>query len=314
MISMENFSSHKLIFGDCRKVLKTIPEESIHLIITSPPYNLSKGYGKWKDNLPFEEYLKFTEEWLRECYRVLVNGGRICVDIPVYTHKNNGNQNLLFHFLRIMKEIGFKERELILWIKMFGLDLASSYKVYGTWSPKNPSMDYPSEVIIVMNKNDRNLDGKLSDLTKYELIKWRRNVWFITPGRDRTHPAPFPEEIPRRLIKIYSFVGQTVMDVFVGSGTTTKVANELTRNSIGIEINEDFLPLIKGKIEVEKNKSKFEIVNSNGNSDFNNDRADYQIEILTEKIKDCLDNLNVRKESPISVNWKRELDRFFGDW
>ena len=310
---MENFSKHKLIFGDCREVLKSLPEESVHLIITSPPYNISKDYGKWKDNLPFEEYLKFTEEWLRECFRILVNGGRICVNIPIYTHKNNGNHSLLFHYLRIMKEIGFKERELILWIKMFGLDLASSYKIYGTWSPKNPLMDYPSEAIIVMNKNDRNLEEQFSDLKKHELMKWRRNVWFITPEYDRTHPAPFPEEIPRRLIKLYSFVGQTVMDVFAGSGTTVKVANELTRNSIGVEINEDFLPLIKRKIEIGKNKSRFEIVNSNGNDDFEINEINYQIENLTEKVKDCLDSLNGKNKLKINENWERELDKFFGD-
>ena len=245
----EVVTKQTIYVGDCREVLKSLPHKSVHLIVTSPPYNMGKNYGNWNDRMDFSEYLDFTKEWLNECYRILVDGGRICVNLPVYKYRTNDNTNLMFEYHRIMKRIGFEEREVIFWIKLFALEFASSYKIWGNPTPHNPYMDYPCEVILVMNKNGRRLKGKYYDLTRGQFYKWRRNVWFITPEYDRTHLAPYPEELPRRLIKFFSFVGQTVLDPFLGSGTTIKVANELGRNSIGIEIDRSYVEMAKKRVD-----------------------------------------------------------------
>lgn len=242
--------------GDCREVLKSLPEKSVHLIVTSPPYNLGINYNEWNDRLAFEEYVKFAEKWLKGCYRVLVDGGRICVNVPMFTQKDK--RNLMVTYLKLMRNVGFEEREIILWVKLFGLEFASNYKIWGNPNPYNPYMDYPCEVILVMNKNGRKLKGRYYDITRGQFYKWRRNVWFITPEYDRTHPAPYPEELPRRLIKFYSFVGQTVLDPFLGSGTTMKVANELGRNGIGIEIDKSYVKMAKKRISSDVEVIEFE--------------------------------------------------------
>jgi site-specific DNA-methyltransferase (adenine-specific) len=238
--------THQILIGDCRDALKSVEAKSVHLVVTSPPYNLNIEYGKHKDSMPFDQYMEFTKEWLRECYRVLRDDGRICVNMPIYTHKKL-QRNLLMAYHEGMTKIGFVEREMILWVKKFQSGIGRG-KVYGTWNPANPRMHYPCEAILVMNKRDAKLKGSRSDIKAWELRNWRRNVWFITPEKDRSHPAPFPEELPRRLIKFFSFVGQTVVDPFLGSGTTMKVACELNRKCMGIELDEQYLEMIKKKV------------------------------------------------------------------
>lgn len=240
---------HRIILGDCREALKTLPANSIHLVITSPPYNVNKDYGKCNDNLSLNEYLEFTRDWLTQCYRVLTDDGRICVNIPTSRYKNNSVD--LFQIHRIMEEIGFNNRELIIWVKKDSSNgrLIVRNKIYGTWNPLNPMLRNPIEAVLVMNKNQKRLSSYgESDLTTREFLKWNYTFWDIHTEENRSHPAPFPIELPRRLIKLYSFMGQTVLDVFLGSGTTTKACMELNRNSIGIELNPEYIELIKQRI------------------------------------------------------------------
>lgn len=237
---------HRIIMGDCRKALKTLPDESVHLVITSPPYNVGIGYGDYSDSMPLNEYLEFTREWLAECHRVLTDDGRICVNIPTSKYKDNAID--LFQLHNIMKETGFKYRELIIWVKKRNSDrrFVVKKKIYGTWNPANPMLRNPIEAILVMNKNNRRLSwqGK-SDLTAGEFLRWSYTFWEIDTEPDRTHPAPYPVELPRRLIKLYSFPEQIVLDPFLGSGTTTKAAIELGRNSIGIELNPEYVEMAR---------------------------------------------------------------------
>lgn len=239
--------NHRIIIGDCREALKTLPCNSVHLVVTSPPYNVGIGYGNWKDDLPLNEYLELTETWLKECYRVLADGGRICVNLP-----SNDKDNIAFLHYNIMKELGFRFLNNIVWIKWdwnrkekFAV---SKWKLDKFRFPSsNPILINAHEIVLVMQKNHGYLTGK-RDLTFYEFDKWRYNVWFISPITDRTHPAPYPVELPRRLIKLYSFVGNTILDPFLGSGTTMKAAMELNRNSIGIELNPEYVEMLKEKI------------------------------------------------------------------
>ncbi|MBN1156817.1 site-specific DNA-methyltransferase [Candidatus Woesearchaeota archaeon] len=239
---------HKILIGDCRKALKTISPDSIHLIVTSPPYNVGIGYGNWNDSISFNDYLEFSREWLSECHRILTDDGRICVNIPTSTYKSNSVD--LFRFHEVMREVGFKDRELIIWAKRRISDgRLCGKKIYGTWNPMNPLLRNPIEAILVMNKNRKRLSsfGK-SDLTTKEFLRWNYTLWEIDTEADRSHPAPFPIELPRRLIKLFSFVGQNVLDVFLGSGTTMKACVELNRNSIGIELNPEYVKMAKKRI------------------------------------------------------------------
>ncbi|MBI4639534.1 MAG: site-specific DNA-methyltransferase [Candidatus Tectomicrobia bacterium] len=104
-------TTHNLIVGDCRQVLKTLPSHSVHVVVTSPPYNVGIDYRQWKDNLSFDEYLDFTRAWIKQCYRVLTDDGRICVNVPLETYRKNSID--LFQFHTIMNACGFKARALI---------------------------------------------------------------------------------------------------------------------------------------------------------------------------------------------------------
>jgi len=245
----------QFIQGDCREVIKSFPEKSFHLIVTSPPYNVGVDYGTYKDNLTREEYLSFSEEWLKECYRVLIDGGRICLNIPMYNFC--GKFNMFIPYYELMIKIGFIDRDTLIWVKLDGLDFAHPAKIYGKISPENPHMKYPYELILVMQKDKDTLEGEETDLNYREFFKWSHTIWFIKPEYNRTHPAPFPEELAYRLIKMFSFIGQKVLDPFCGSGTTLKVCQKLKRDGIGIDLDPTFIELASRKLELVQEKGGF---------------------------------------------------------
>ncbi len=241
---------HKIIIGDCRKALKTLPDNSVHLVITSPPYNIGIGDEDW-DSLPWGEYLELTKAWLKECYRVLVNGGKICINLPF-----NDRNNIASLHQKITEGLGFKFKNNIAWVKWnwqrkekFAV---SKWKLekYKFPSQPNPILINAYEIILVMQKGYTNRRGMYSrkDLTYQEFQELKYNVWLIPPITNRSHPAPYPTELPRRLIKLYSLPGDTVLDPFLGTGSTTEAAKELNRNSVGIELNPEYIEMAKKKI------------------------------------------------------------------
>lgn len=244
----------KIIQGDSREVLKTFPEESFHLIVTSPPYNVGVDYGTYKDNLTKEEYFHFAEAWLKECYRILVVGGRISLNIPMYNFR--GRFNMFVPYYELMTKIGFLDRDTFVWVKLDGLDFAHSAKIYGKVSPENPHTKYPCEMILVMQKGRNTLQGEEIDIRYREFFKWSHTIWFIRPEYDRTHPAPYPEELAYRLIKMFSFVGHKVLDPFCGSGATLRACQRLRREGTGIELNPDYVAMAQQSIERLKRKSE----------------------------------------------------------
>ena len=240
---------HRIIKGDCRKVLKKLQDNSVHLVITSPPYNVGIGREGWTDKLPDKEYLKLTKIWLKECYRALADGGKICVNLPL-----NDTSNIAFLHLKIMKELGFTFKANILWVKWdrkrkekFAISKWRIEKFQFPSQP-NPILINAYEIILVMQKNKGYSIGK-KDLTFNEFRKWKYNVWFIRPIVDRTHPAPYPVELAKRLIKLYCLRGQTVLDPFLGTGTTSITAMKLGRSSIGIEMSSEYVEMAKERLE-----------------------------------------------------------------
>lgn len=251
-------SLNKIICADARN-LSFIDNDSIDFVVTSPPYNVGENYGKyWDDNMPEDRYWAFIDAWIKELRRVVKPGGRIAINIPVmgnnpYMAKS---KKYLFHlpqYLEIIRKY-FKLRECLTWIKSWAeYDeniFCGGNTAWGSYlSPSCPYCRSFSEFIIVANKKYSKLQhtGK-SDLTKEEFLKFTKNVWFLPSESDRTHPAPFPKELPRRLIKLYTYIGDIVLDPFCGSGTTPRVAYELKRRYIGIDISPDYVAMSKKRL------------------------------------------------------------------
>lgn len=251
-------TKHLIVIGDSQ-LMTEAEDESVQLIITSPPYNVGKNYGIVSDNLTENNYYWMLSGVFNECFRVLCDGGRLAVNIPIMGN-NSGikkSDKYMFYlnkYIDLLLDLGFNLREVITWVKTHTESddtFCGNNTAWGSWnSPSNPYCRSFSEFIIIFHKNNPRLisKNKTSDMISEEFLKWTRNVWFFPAETDRTHSAPFPEELPKRLIKLYSFIGDTVLDCFAGSGTTGKVARQLNRNSIMYELNPGYKDLMLEKI------------------------------------------------------------------
>lgn len=236
----------KLIVGDARDVLKKLPDNCVHLMVTSPPYNVGKEYDV---DLTLREYLDFIEEVLREVYRVLVWGGRVCFNVA-----NLGRRPyvpLHAYIIQIFEKIGYLMRGEIIWYK--GNSIVGSSTAWGSWqSATNPVLRDVHEYILVFSKGSfkREKNGKKDTISRDEFIEFTRSVWSFPPSsaKEIGHPAPFPIELPYRCIQLYTFEGDVVLDPFVGSGTTCIAAIMLKRHYIGIDINEEYIRLAQNRI------------------------------------------------------------------
>jgi len=236
--------NHKLLIGDCKDTLKTIHNNSIDLVVTSPPYNVGKDYGVFKENLRLRDYEEFTHNWLYEIFRILKPTGKFALNVSS-TDKNHIDE---LHCI-IAKDMGFKIREKINWIKTTPTKsrylISQSNKSYFNRFGKL-AMTY--EPIIIFQKQALNTN---TFVNKDVPECWRYNTWFIAPVRPReNHPAPFPEEIPKRLITLYTKEGNTILDPFSGTGTTMKVASDLKRNSIGCELSQEYAGYTKERLGI----------------------------------------------------------------
>jgi len=248
---------NKIICGDCLEVLKDIPDKSIDLIITSPPYNVGMPYGV-NDRKNYLEYLQFMKMVLLECYRVLIKGGRITINLPSSILQSSSSRMayLALDYVLIMREIGFLDREWIGWIKMPKGELPGKSTSWGSW--KSPSCPYcrdAMEYIIVMDKEQHKRTDKKgqNDITSQEFLQFSVNCWYFPPEHNRQHPAPFPTDLPYRLIKFYTWKDDVVLDPFLGSGTTAIVAKKLGRNYIGIELNHNYIKIAEERLKTINN-------------------------------------------------------------
>ncbi|HPD33261.1 MAG TPA: site-specific DNA-methyltransferase, partial [Candidatus Kapabacteria bacterium] len=195
---------NSVIHGDCINVMKNMPEDFVHLIITSPPYNVGIPYDNHNDLIPYNEYLQFLENTWRECYRVLVKGGRICINVPGVS-TDGEYQPLFVDVVNQMRNLGFIMRGDIIWYKQS----ISKRTAWGSWkSPSNPYVIQPYEFILVFSKETRKLEGDINkiDITKEEFIEASNSLWDIKPQtQPKGHPVPFPEKLVYRLIKFYSY-------------------------------------------------------------------------------------------------------------
>lgn len=238
-----------IIASSCEN-MKDIPNNSLHLMITSPPYNVSKEYD---NDLSLNEYLSLLKNCFTETYRVLVDGGRACINIA-----NIGRKPyipLSDYVSKIMIEIGFNMRGEIIWNKSAGAGISTAWGSFQ--SASNPILRDVHEYILIFSKGNykRERDKEERELrkdniTKEEFIEWTKSVWTMnTESAKRIgHPAPFPEELPKRLIKLFSFTNDIVIDPFMGSGTTAIAAIKNNRNFVGYEINKEYINLANNRI------------------------------------------------------------------
>lgn len=252
---------HKIIIGDSR-YMKEVPNESVHLTITSPPYWQLKDYGNGKQigfNDNYEEYINNLNLVWNECYRVLHNGCRLCINIGDQFARSvyYGRYKVIpirTEIIKFCESIGFDYMGAIIWQKVTTCNTTGGATVMGSFPyPRNGILKIDYEFILIFKKYEKapkaNKEMKeKSKLSKEEWNKYFTGHWNFPGEKQDKHLAMFPEELPKRLIKMFSFVGDTILDPFLGSGTTSLAAKNLHRNSIGYEINEYFLTIIKEKL------------------------------------------------------------------
>ena len=235
------------IYNDDLLSTKKVAAGTIDLIVTSPPYSVDIKYGQYDDSIPYSEYLSFTESWLGRCLDFSKIDGRLCLNIPLDKNKG-GQQSVSADITTIAKKVGWKYHSTIIWNEQN----ISRRTAWGSWlSASAPYVIAPVEVILVLYKEKwiKEKKGK-SDVSREEFLEWTNGVWsFNGESRNRIgHPAPFPLELPRRCIKLFSYVGDTILDPFLGSGTTLLACLETKRLGIGIEIDRKYCELAKNRL------------------------------------------------------------------
>lgn len=227
---------------------KYVNANSVDLVITSPPYNVDIQYNSHKDDLSYKEYLEFSKKWMAQCFDWLKDEGRFCLNIPLDKNKG-GQQSVGADLTVIAKEIGFQYHSTIVWNE----GNISRRTAWGSWkSASAPYVIAPVELIVVLyKKNWKKTNGsKVSDVTRDEFMQWTNGMWvFNGESKKRIgHPAPFPLELPRRCIKLFSYVDDVVLDPFCGSGTTILAAAENNRKGIGMDVDKKYCELARKRI------------------------------------------------------------------
>jgi len=225
-----------------------LAKNSVDLVITSPPYNVDIQYNSHNDRGSYEDYLAFSKAWMKRCYRWIKDDGRFCLNIPLDKNKG-GQQSVGADLTTLAKKIGFSYHSTIVWNE----GNISRRTAWGSWtSASAPYVIAPVELIIVLYKKSwkKTSGSKKSDITRNEFMEWTNGLWtFSGEKKSRIgHPAPFPVELPQRCIKLFSFVGDTVLDPFMGSGSTLVAARQWSRNGIGIEIDPEYCQLAADRI------------------------------------------------------------------
>lgn len=252
---------HKIIIGDSR-CMKEVPDESVHLIITSPPYWQLKDYGNGKQigfNDSYEDYINNLNLVWNECHRILHKGCRLCINIGDQFARSvyYGRYKVIpirTEIIKFCESAGFDYMGAIIWQKVTTCNTTGGATVMGSFPyPRNGIIKLDYEFILIFRKygDPPRVSKEIKEKSRLSQEEWNQYFsghWNFPGEKQDKHLAMFPEELPRRLIKMFSFVGDTVLDPFLGSGTTSLASRNLGRNSIGYEINEEFLPVIQGKL------------------------------------------------------------------
>jgi len=242
----------KILNCDILDGFKTLEDNSIDLICTSPPYNVSIEYDSWNDNIPKNEYFTWVRKWLSECYRVLKPDGRIAINVPFEVNMKAKNHQRVFiasHYWQIMDLIGFN------WSGIIRLNEIATqrakFTAWGSWmSPSMPYCHNAEECVILSYKEiPKKLEKGKTDLTKEEFVEYTSGVWSYRAETQPLTKVCFSEDIPYKAIKLLTWIGDTVLDPFSGSGTTGLVCAKLKRNFIGFEISKNYHKIATNRIQ-----------------------------------------------------------------
>ena len=239
----------KIVVGDSELLLKQLPENSIDLIFTSPPYNFGLDYSEHKDGINWKQYFGKLFRIFTECIRITKYGGRIAINVQPLYSDFIPIHHIISNFFMEKKMIWRNE---IIWEKN---NYNAKYTAWGSWkSPSNPYLKYTWEYIEVFSKGDLKHPGEPSntDILDSEFKEWVNAKWSIAPEKsmkDYGHPAMFPEKLAERVIKLFSFKNDVILDPFNGSGTTTKVARNLNRHYIGIDLSKNYVNLALDRLK-----------------------------------------------------------------
>jgi modification methylase len=262
-----------IIIGDSRG-MEELQDESVHLVITSPPYWQLKDYGNGSQigfNDTYEDYINNLNLVWKECYRILHKGCRLCVNIGDQFARSvyYGRYKIIpirEEIIKFCETIGFDYMGAIIWQKVTTCNTTGGATIMGSFPyPRNGIIKLDYEFILIFKKlgDAPKVSREIKEKSKLSLEEWNEYFyghWNFSGERQDKHLAMFPEELPKRLIKMFSFAGDTVLDPFLGSGTTCLAARNLNRNSIGYEINEDFVPIIKQKLNAKNHNADIEII------------------------------------------------------
>jgi DNA modification methylase len=270
MMSKENgqhdLTTHRLVQGDSRH-LSFIKDESVHLAVTSPPYWTLKRYNENPNQLghvvEYEEFLQELGQVWKEMHRILVPGGRlVCVVGDVCLSRRNFGRHVVFplhsDIAVICRKIGFDNLNPIIWHKISNAnyEINNGSKFLGKPYEPNAIIKNDIEFILMQRKpggyrQPTERQRKLSMISKEEYGKWFQQFWNITGASTREHPAPFPLELAHRLVRMFSFSGDTIIDPFCGTGTTMVAAMKAGRNSIGIDIDPEYCKMAEERLRKE---------------------------------------------------------------
>jgi len=257
-------TQHRIIIGDSRN-LDSVLDNTVQLVVTSPPYWQLKDYGNNLQigfNDSYEEYINNLNMVWSECYRILENGCRLCVNIGDQFARTAyyGRYKVIpirTEIIKFCETIGFDYMGAIIWQKVTTTNTTGGATIMGSYPyPRNGILKLDYEFILIFKKygKPKKVENKRKHQSKLTLEEWNTYFsghWNFPGERQNKHLAMFPLELPTRLIKMFTFIGDTVLDPFLGSGTTSVSAKNLSRNSIGYEINQEYLPLIKNRLDYE---------------------------------------------------------------
>jgi DNA modification methylase len=258
-------TTHNLFQFDARK-LSFIPDETVHLVVTSPPYWTLKKYNDYENQLgdveDYEQFLKELDKVWKHCYRVLVPGGRlVCVvgDVCLSRRKNKGRHTVVPLHASIQehcRKIGYDNLAPIIWYKIANAVFEASGNGAGfLGKPYEPNAVIKNDIEFILMERKHGYrkpsvaTRTLSIISNENHKQWFQPIWSgVTGASTRNHPAPYPEELAERLIRMFSFVGDTVLDPFMGTGTTTVAAAKWGRNSIGVELDPHYFEFAEKRI------------------------------------------------------------------